>query len=111
MARRSRENRTATLGYDEHRPNRDDRRQDHRRTRHAANQMLHTAADPEELEPLPYVKRTREHEPIGTTEVQSRRFRVWKTKFWKRRDGYRDMKAQMDARWEEVSAKDDEDDW
>lgn len=110
MARRSRENRTATLGYDEHRPSRDDRRLDHRRTRHAANQMLHTAADPEELEPLPEVKRTREHEPVEATTVQSRRFRVWKTKFWKRRDGYRDMKAEMDAKWSEL-AEEEEEDW
>jgi hypothetical protein len=110
MARRSRENRTATLGYDEHRPNRDDRRLDHRRTRHAASQLLHTAADPEELVPLPEVKRTRDHEPVAVTEVKSRQFKVWKTKFWKRRDGYRDMKAQMDARWSDVE-KDDEDDW
>jgi hypothetical protein len=110
MARRSRENRTATLGYDEHRPSADDRRLDHRRARHTANQMLHTAADPEEIEPLPEVKRTREHEPMEAPEVQRRRFKVWKTKFWKRRDNYRDMKAEMDARWPEVT-EDPEDDW
>lgn len=99
MARRSRENRTAKTGYDEHRPSREERKLDHRRARHAANQMLHTLADPDELEPLPEVKKTSEHEVVEDLPVPSRRFKVWKTKFWKRRDSYREMRAEMDSRW------------
>jgi hypothetical protein len=104
MARRSRDHRKTIPGYTEARPTRDDRQTDHRRARHAAHQLLHTVADPEELEPLPEVKRNRAHEPVEPeAEVGSRRFRVWKTKFWKRRDSYRDMKAGMDAKWIEVT--------
>ncbi len=99
MARRSRENRTVNRGYDDVRPSREERRLEHRRARHTANQMLHTLADPDELDPLPQVKRTHEHEPLEQVPVQSRRFKVWKTKFWKRRDSYRDMRARMDAQW------------
>lgn len=109
MARRSRENRTVNLGYDEHRPSRDERQLEHRRTRHAANQMLHTLADPDELEPLPEVKRTSEHEIVDDLPVQSHRFKVWKTKFWKRRDSYREMRAQLDSRW--LDTQEPDEDW
>lgn len=108
MARRSRETRTANLGFDEHRPSADERRLEHRRARHAANQMLHTLADPDELTPLPEVKRTREYEPVDDVPVPSRRFKVWKTKFWKRRDSYRDMRAKMDSRWLEDQEPEEE---
>jgi hypothetical protein len=99
MARRSKDRRKSIPGYDETRPSRDDRRLDHRRTRHAAAQLLHSVADPEEIEPLPEVKRTRAHEPVERSVGEPKRFRVWKTKFWKRRDSYRDMRSRMDARW------------
>jgi hypothetical protein len=102
MARRSRDNRTANLGYDEQRPSRDERRLEHRRARHTAHQMLHTLADPDELEPLPQVRRTHEYEPVSDLPIERRRFKVWKTKFWKRRDSYRDMRANLDSRWLEM---------
>ena len=101
MARRSREHRQEIPGYDESRPTREERKQQHRATRHAANQMLRTAADPEEIV-LPEERRTRSDEGsngAGADKSEKRRFKVWKTKFWKRRDEYRDRKAEMDAQW------------
>lgn len=112
MARRSRQHRQAIPGYHDHRPARDDRKRDHRKTRHATNQMLRTVSDPDEIGPLPVVRRTLDSEP-GEAErtPERRRFRVWKTKFWKRRDRYQDMRAALDARWEEVIETEDEEDW
>ncbi len=109
MARRARDRRKAIPGYDEFRPTQDDRRRSHRQARHAANQMLHTLADPDELAGLPEVRsdRHREPEPVSS-EVERRRFKVWKTKFWKRRDGYRQMRAKLDARWDDVTSEPEE---
>ena len=99
MAKRSREHRQEIPGYDESRPSRDDRKKQHRATRHAAHQMLNTLEDPEEVV-LPEERRTRSHETNnGEAEPQKRRFRVWKTKFWKRRDDYRSEKADLDSNW------------
>lgn len=99
MARRSREHRQDIPGYDESRPTREERRQQHRATRHATNQKLHTLEDPEEVV-LPQERRTRNNETgNGNHEPGKRRFRVWKTKFWKRRDDYRDEKAALDSNW------------
>lgn len=110
MARRSRDHRRQIPGYDEQRPSPEDRAREHRRVRHAANQQLRGVVDPDDLEPLPEVRRERVGEPRETEPtVERRRFRVWKTKFWKRRDGYQDMKAALDARWEELVREEDED--
>lgn len=99
MAKRSREHRQEIPGYDESRPTRDERKQQHRATRHAANQMLNTFDDPEEIV-LPEERRTRKDENSnGSSQPEKRRFRVWKTKFWKRRDEYRDQKAELDSNW------------
>lgn len=99
MAKRSRKHRQEIPGYDESRPSREERKQQHRATRHATNQMLHTYADPEEIV-LPEERRTRKQETSnGPTEPEKRRYRVWKTKFWKRRDDYRDQKAELDSNW------------
>ena len=100
MARRSREHRQKIPGYDESRPSRGERKKQHRATRHATNQLLHMAEDPEEIV-LPEEKRTRSDEPTNgdDREPKKRRFRVWKTKFWKRRDEYRSRKAELDAEW------------
>ena len=99
MAKRSREHRQDIPGYDESRPTREERKQQHRATRHATNQMLHTLEDPEEVV-LPQERRTRNNETgNGNAEPAKRRFRVWKTKFWKRRDDYRDEKAALDSNW------------
>ena len=99
MAKRSREHRQEIPGYDESRPSRDERKQQHRANRHAAHQMLHTFEDPDEVV-LPEERRTRGQENISAeSEPGRRRFRVWKTKFWKRRDDFRDQKAAMDSSW------------
>lgn len=99
MAKRSRENRQEIPGYDESRPTREQRIQQHRATRHATNQLLHTFEDPEEVV-LPEERRTRTHDTeTGSQEPERRRFRVWKTKFWKRRDDYRDQRAAIDSDW------------
>lgn len=103
MARRSREHRQDIPGYDESRPSREERKKQHRATRHATNQLLHMVEDPDEVV-LPREKRTRSDEAgVGEREPGRRRFRVWKTKFWKRRDGYRHRKAQLDAAWPVVT--------
>lgn len=105
MAKRSREHRQDIPGYDENRPTREERKQQHRATRHATNQALHTFEDPDEIV-LPEERRTRKPENgNGDTggdrdaTTGKRRFRVWKTKFWKRRDDYREQKAELDANW------------
>lgn len=102
MARRSREHRQDIPGYDGTRPSRDERKLQHRATRHATHQMLHAIDDPDEIV-LPEQRRG----PGNGTPTPSavppqpghHRFRVWKTKFWKRRDNYRFEKAALDARW------------
>ena len=100
MAKRSRDHRQETNpGYDESRPSRAERKQQHRATRHAAHQMLHTVDDPDEVV-LPREKRTGTHENAHTKSAPgSRRFKLWKTKFWKRRDDYQARKAELDSEW------------
>lgn len=99
MAKRSREHRQEIPGYDESRPSREERKQQHRANRHAAHQQLHMADDPEDIV-LPEERRTRKSEStVGPPEPGKRRFKVWKTKFWKRRDSYRDQKAALDSEW------------
>ena len=99
MAKRSREHRQGIPGYDESRPTREERKQRHRAQRHAANQILHSLEDPDEVV-LPEERRTRAHElSNGNGETGKRRYRVWKTKFWKRRDDYRSRKAELDSDW------------
>jgi hypothetical protein len=99
MARRSRENRQDIPGYDESRPSREERRQRHRATRHATNQALHTFADPEEIV-LPEERRTRTGSNAGgPAEPTKRRFRIWKTKFWKRRSQHQERLAELDSEW------------
>ena len=100
MAKRSRERRNMIPGYDESRPSRDERKQQHRSLRHSTHQKLHMVDDPDDVAELPEVRRTRGHDTLGEgSEPEKRRFRVRKTKFWKRREDYHDMKAQMDADW------------
>ena len=106
MAIRSRKNRQQIPGYDESRPSREERKQQHRQVRHAAHQMLHMVDDPEEVEALPEVRRSRQYDAPTTEEIHSKqRFRVWKTKFWKRRDSYRDMKSEMDSDWPVITSE------
>lgn len=99
MAKRSREHRQEIPGYDDNRPSRDERKKQHRATRHATNQMLNAYEDVDEIV-LPEEKRTgRQENGNAPVEPQKRRYKVWKTKFWKRRDGYRSHKAAMDSQW------------
>jgi hypothetical protein len=106
MAKRSRKNRQSIPGYDESRPSREERKQEHRRVRHAAHQMLHMIDDPEDIGGLPEVRRTREHDGPATPDTPSKhRFKVWKTKFWKRRDRYQEMKAEMDSNWPVITSE------
>lgn len=100
MAKRSRERRYKIPGYDESRPSREQRKQEHRSSRHSTHQKLHMVDDPDEVEELPEVRRTRNNETFDAdAEPEKRRFKVRKTKFWKRRDDYHEMKAEMDADW------------
>lgn len=106
MAKRSRTNRIEIPGYDESRPTRDERKQQHRQVRHAAHQMLHMVDDPEEVAGLPEVRRTRRHEVAPPEASAARnRFRVWKTKFWKRRDSYRDFRSDIDSDWPVITSE------
>ncbi len=109
MATRARNNRNQIPGYEEHRLNRDERQREHRRVRHAARQALNfvSVENPEDLEPLPRVRRntTTDLQRDENAEPTRHRFKVWKTKFWKRRDSYRDMKAEMDADWPVITGE------
>lgn len=98
MAQRSRTNRKEIPGYGE-KPSRDDRRLQHRATRHATHQVLHSIDDPDEVV-LPETKHTRSSlGPLTPPEPEPRRFRLWKTKFWKRRDSFKEERAALDANW------------
>ena len=104
MARRAREHRKDIPGYDDTRPGRDERKRQHRQVRHAANQLLSSVDDLDDLT-LPDVRRRRFDEANGTApNPPNRRFKVWKTKFWKRRDAYRDMKSQIDSNWPVITS-------
>lgn len=106
MARRARDHRKDIPGYDEARPDRDERKRQHRQVRHAANQMLSASGDVEEFEDLtlPDVRRHSHSDAHEASQPTRRRFRVWKTKFWKRRDNYRDMKADIDSNWPVITS-------
>jgi hypothetical protein len=109
MARRSRENRREIPGYDENRPSRDERKKQHRQVRHSTHQMLHMVDDPEEVMGLPEVRRTRQADtPLGDVtqhEPERRRYKIWKTKFWKRRDDYRNLKSEIDSNWPVITTE------
>ena len=104
MASRSRERRNKIPGYDEFRPNREDRKRSHRATRHAANQMLHTIDDYDDAA-LPTVRKSGlPHTPEEDfVEPTRQKFKVWKTKFWKRRGNYQELKTSLDSNWNETS--------
>ncbi len=109
MAKRARDHRKDIPGYDENRPDRGERKRQHRQVRHAANQILATVDDPDEYT-LPDVRRLRQDDAYHTPEASNgRRFRVWKTKFWKRRGRYQDMKSRIDSRWPVITSHELED--
>lgn len=101
MAKRSREHRQDIPGYNDGRPSAEERKKQHRAVRHHTHQMLHTADDPDEVV-VPQVRGTGDNHETPLAEPQDskrRRFRVWKTKFWKRRDDYHTMKSELDSQW------------
>lgn len=101
MAKRSREHRQDIPGYNDGRPKREERKQQHRAVRHHTHQVLHMTDDPDDVV-MPEVRGTgsnHENHLADPQDLGRRRFKVWKTKFWKRRTGYHDMKSEMDQNW------------
>ena len=109
MARRSRKHRQEIPGYEEGRPSRDERKKQHRQVRHSTHQILHMVDDPEELAGLPEVRGTRKAETPTPKpfqlESEQHRFKIWKTKFWKRRGEYRDLKLDLDSTWPVITSE------
>ena len=100
MAKRSREHRQDTPGYNDGRPTREERKQQHRAVRHSTHQVLHMAEDPDGVV-VPEVRGAGDnHNHLAEPQdSKPRRFRVWKTKFWKRREGYHEMNSELDSNW------------
>lgn len=96
MSVRTRNNRQRKPGVSSvHRPARFDRRVEHRRVRRAAQVELLQMVEPEN-HALPRPVRTSEKaDPADRLEstVKSHRFKVWKTKDWKRRSTQRAQRA------------------
>jgi hypothetical protein len=96
VSQRTRTNRTSKPGVAAvNKPARFDRQVEHRRVRRAAHVELATLAEPEECTlPLP-VHISMKADPAERPElmVGRRRFRVWKTKSWKRRTSVRAQRA------------------
>jgi hypothetical protein len=102
MSTRTRRSRSQVPGVASvHKPNRAQRRQEHQRVRHETNIALHTFDEPEDLAlPRPHHTAVR-LEPVSRDEVGEAakpRFRVWKTKAWKRRKLERRQRAQLEYR-------------
>jgi hypothetical protein len=100
MSTRTRRNRSQLPGVASvHKPNRSQRRQEHQRVRHETNIALATFDEPEGLAlPRPHHTAVR-LEPVNRDEVHepSRpRFKVWKTKAWKRRKLERRQRTLME---------------
>lgn len=96
MSSRTRSNRMRKPGAASvHRPASFDRRIEHRRVRRAAQVELRTLAEPEDHALTLPVRTTRKSDPQERPEptVKRRRFKVWKTKGWKRRSNDRIQKA------------------
>lgn len=96
MSVRSRQNRSRKPGVASvNRPGRFDRRVEHRRVRRAAHVELAKMAEPEDhVLPRP-VHTSAKADPAEKPEpvVSKRRFKVWKTKGWKRRSARRAERA------------------
>lgn len=96
MSVRTRNNRLSKPGVSSvNRPARFDRRVEHRRVRRAAQIELGQLVEPEDHAlPRPVNTSTKadpSERPV--TEVKRRRFKVWKTKEWKRRSAARAQRA------------------
>jgi len=88
MSSRTRSNRLRKPGAAAvHKPGRFDRKVEHRRVRRAAQVELRQLAEPEDHALPRPVHTTRKVDPDERpdVEIKRRRFKVWKTKGWKRR--------------------------
>lgn len=96
MSVRTRENRRRKPGVAAvNRPARFDRRVEHRRVRRAAHVELSQLVEPEDLAlPRPvHTSAKVDPQERPETAVKRRRFKVWKTKDWKRRSTNRAERA------------------
>ncbi len=96
MSTRTRSNRLRKPGAAAvHKPGRFDRKVEHRRVRRAAQVELRNLAEQEDYALPRPVHTTRKVEPDERpdVEVKWRRFKVWKTKGWKRRTNLRAERA------------------
>jgi hypothetical protein len=96
MSVRTRQNRRRKPGVAAvNRPPRFDRRVEHRRVRRAAHVELSTLAEPEDHALPRPVHTSFKADPAERPEagVTKRRFKVWKTKDWKRRSRQRAERA------------------
>jgi hypothetical protein len=100
MSARTRRNRSATPGANSRRkPSREERRWEHQRVRHAARIRLRTADELDGVAlPSPH------HTAVPVAPVNrdhpvkpKRRFKVWKTKSWKRRKLVRAQRARAEV--------------
>lgn len=99
MSTRTRRSRSQVPGVASvHKPNRYQRRQEHQRVRHETNIALQTFDEPDDLTlPRPHHTAVR-LEPVSrdtadTADATTPKFRVWKTKAWKRRKHARYQRA------------------
>lgn len=96
MSTRTRQSRLRNPGAAAvHRPARYDRRQEHRKVRRAAHMELTTLAEPEDHALPRPVNTGMKADPNERPQMQvsTRRFKVWKTKSWKRRKLARSQRA------------------
>ncbi len=96
MSTRTRANKARNPGVaGTHKPAKFDRHVEHRKVRRAAHMALSQVEEPEDLAlPRPH-HLTEKVDPHDRQmpEVRKRRFRVWKTRAWKRRSNERAMRA------------------
>ena len=71
MAKRSREHRQEIPGYNDSRPNRQERKQQHRAVRHSTHQILHMIDDPDEVV-VPEVRGTGDNHATRSPSSKSR---------------------------------------
>ena len=103
MSTRTRRSRSQVPGVvSVHKPNRSERRLEHAKIRHETHVALATVAEPEDLAlPNPHHTAIR-LEPVNRDEVaqpERPRFKVWKTKAWKRRKLERRQRAMAEMQF------------
>jgi len=96
MSSRTRSNRLRKPGAAAvHRPTRKERQDSHRKVRRAAQVELRHVEEPEDLALPRPVHTSQKTDPVDrpSAPVKQRRFKVWKTKGWKRRSALRAERA------------------